>query len=34
MKIAEIKLKFAPMFKWDRLTAKGEENEEAKKSAN
>ncbi|MFP5439810.1 MAG: hypothetical protein ACLGH8_18695 [Bacteroidia bacterium] len=32
-KIAEIKLKFAPMFKWDRITAKGEENDAAKKSA-
>lgn len=32
-KIAEIKLKFAPMFKWDRITAKSEENDKAKKSA-
>ncbi|MFP9115091.1 hypothetical protein ACLI1A_14225 [Flavobacterium sp. RHBU_3] len=33
-KIAAIKLKFAPMFKWDRITAKGEENKEAKEEAN
>jgi PBP1b-binding outer membrane lipoprotein LpoB len=32
-KIAAIKLKFAPMFKWDRITAKGEENKEAKEEA-
>lgn len=32
-KIAAVKLKFAPMFKWDRITAKGEENDKAKKSA-
>ncbi|MFL9844340.1 hypothetical protein [Flavobacterium rhizosphaerae] len=32
-KIAEIKVKFAPMFKWERITAKGEENEDAKEAA-
>jgi len=33
-KIASLKLKFAPKFKWERLTAKGEENDDAKKAAN
>lgn len=33
-KIAGIKLKFAPKFRWERLTAKGEENKEAKDKAN
>jgi hypothetical protein len=33
-KIAGLKLKFAPKFKWERLTAKGEENDKAKKEAN
>lgn len=33
-KIANIKLKFAPKFRWERLTAKGEENKEAKDKAN
>lgn len=33
-KIANLKLKFAPKFKWERLTAKGEENDDAKKAAN
>mgnify|MGYP006201262295 CR=1 FL=1 len=33
-KIANLKLKFAPKFKWDRMTAKGDENQEAKESAN
>jgi hypothetical protein len=33
-KIAGIKLKFAPKFKWDRMTAKGEENQDAKDKAN
>lgn len=33
-KIATLKLKFAPKFKWERLTAKGEENDDAKKAAN
>jgi len=33
-KIAGIKLKFAPKFKWERLTSKGEENQEAKDKAN
>jgi hypothetical protein len=32
-KIAGLKLKFAPKFKWDRLTSKGEENAEAKDKA-
>ncbi len=32
-KIAGIKLKFAPMFKWDRITAKGDENQKAKDAA-
>ncbi|AWH85316.1 hypothetical protein HYN59_09380 [Flavobacterium album] len=32
-KIAGIKLKFAPKFRWERLTAKGEENKEAKEKA-
>ncbi|MCW4467443.1 hypothetical protein OGH69_00550 [Flavobacterium sp. MFBS3-15] len=33
-KIANIKLKFAPKFRWERLTAKGEENQDAKDKAN
>lgn len=33
-KIAGIKLKFAPKFRWERMTAKGEENQEAKDKAN
>lgn len=33
-KIAGLKLRFAPMFKWERITAKGEENKEAKEKAN
>ncbi|MEL1246270.1 hypothetical protein AAEO56_18495 [Flavobacterium sp. DGU11] len=33
-KIAGIKLKFAPKFRWERLTAKGEENQAAKDKAN
>jgi hypothetical protein len=33
-KIAGLKLKFAPAFRWERLTAKGEENEKAKDAAN
>jgi hypothetical protein len=32
-KIARIKTKFAPSFKWERMTAKGDENEEAKDKA-
>lgn len=32
-KIAGIKLKFAPKFRWERLTAKGEENQAAKDKA-
>lgn len=32
-KIARIKTKFAPSFKWDRMTAKGDENEAAKDKA-
>ena len=32
-KIANLKLKFAPKFKWERLTAKGEENDKAKDAA-
>ena len=32
--IAKLKIKFAPMFKWERITAKGEENKEAKEKAN
>lgn len=32
-KIAGIKVKFAPMFKWERITSKGEENKEAKQAA-
>lgn len=31
MKIAELKLKFAPKFKWERMGAKAEENADAKK---
>lgn len=31
MKIAELKVKFAPRFKWDRMTSKSDENAEAKK---
>ena len=30
-KIAEIKFKFGPKFKWERMGAKAEENAEAKK---
>lgn len=33
-KIANLKLKFAPKFKWERMTAKGEENDNAKDAAN
>lgn len=33
-KIAALKLKFAPAFRWERLTAKGEENQAAKDKAN
>jgi len=33
-KIANIKLKFAPKFRWERMTAKGEENKDAKEKAN
>jgi hypothetical protein len=33
-KIAGLKLKFAPSFKWERMTAKGEENKDAKEKAN
>lgn len=33
-KIAGLKLKFAPKFRWERMTAKGEENQEAKDKAN
>lgn len=29
-KIADLKVKFAPAFKWERLTSKGEENRDAK----
>lgn len=32
-KIAGIKLKFAPKFKWERMGAKGQENQDAKKAA-
>jgi hypothetical protein len=32
-KIAALKLEFAPKFKWERMTAKGNENEEAKEAA-
>ncbi|OYQ36129.1 hypothetical protein CHU92_10090 [Flavobacterium cyanobacteriorum] len=32
-KIAAIKVKFSPLFRWERLTAKGKENEAAKKAA-
>lgn len=32
-KIANLKLKFAPKFKWERMTAKGEENDKAKEAA-
>lgn len=32
-KIAALKLEFAPKFKWERMTAKGEENQEAKEEA-
>lgn len=32
-KIAELKVKFAPKFKWERLTSKGAENSEAKEKA-
>jgi len=33
-KIASLKLKFAPSFRWERMTAKGEENQDAKDKAN
>jgi len=33
-KIAELKIKFAPKFKWERITTKGAENAEAKDAAN
>lgn len=33
-KIAGIKLKFGPKFRWERMTAKGEENADAKDKAN
>lgn len=33
-KIAALKLKFAPKFRWERMTAKGEENQDAKDKAN
>ena len=33
-KIAGLKLKFAPKFKWERMTAKGDENKAAKDAAN
>lgn len=33
-KIAELKIKFAPKFKWERLTSKGGENADAKDKAN
>jgi hypothetical protein len=33
-KIASLKLKFAPKFRWERMTAKGEENADAKDKAN
>jgi len=33
-KIATLKLKFAPSFRWERMTAKGEENKDAKDKAN
>ncbi|MDV6168436.1 hypothetical protein R1T16_08350 [Flavobacterium sp. DG1-102-2] len=33
-KIAAVKLKFAPKFRWERMTAKGEENQKAKDKAN
>ncbi|HRN97805.1 MAG TPA: hypothetical protein PLA69_00580 [Flavobacterium sp.] len=32
-KIAEIKVKFAPKFRWERITAKGDENKDAKDAA-
>lgn len=32
-KIAALKVKFAPKFKWERMTAKGKENESAKEAA-
>lgn len=32
-KIAEIKVKFAPKFRWERMTAKGDENKDAKDAA-
>lgn len=32
-KIAELKLKFAPKFKWERMGAKADENKEAKEKA-
>lgn len=33
-KIAALKLEFAPKFKWERMTAKGDENQDAKDAAN
>lgn len=33
LKVAEIKMKFGPKFKWDRVTSKGEENAAAKDAA-
>ncbi len=33
-KIATLKLKFAPKFKWERMTAKSDENQDAKDEAN
>ena len=32
-KIAALKVEFSPKFKWERMTAKGNENEEAKEAA-
>lgn len=32
-KIAALKMEFAPKFKWERMTAKGDENEKAKEAA-
>lgn len=32
-KIAALKLEFSPKFKWERMTAKGQENENAKEAA-
>ncbi len=33
-KIAALKVEFSPKFKWERMTAKGDENEAAKEAAN